>query len=200
MTRWVGGEKAISYRDCIRAGVILLTTSVVLIGGFSLLNYVKFNFFGIYPMTGFNLSTRTVRFLERLPDEYAAEREALIKARDAELVKRGEDHTAHLSYWKAVPDLVKITGLKEIPDLSQYLLHLHLILIKKAPLNYLQEVFSSFSGYWLPSATDLANMNSRGMQTLWVVLHFAILGVVYLAARRHSWCCDIQFLSTLFGR
>ena len=45
MTRWVSGQKAISYRDCIRAGVILLATSVVLIGGYSLLNYVKFNFF-----------------------------------------------------------------------------------------------------------------------------------------------------------
>jgi hypothetical protein len=180
MTRCVGGEKAISCRGCIRANVILLTTSVVLIGGFSLLNYIKFNFFGIYPMTGFNLSTRTVRVLERLPDEYAAAREALIKARDAELVKRGEDHTAHSSYWKALPDLVKITGLQEIPDLSQYLLHLHLILIKKAPLNYVQEVFSSFSSYWLPSATSLANMNSRGVQILWVVVHFGILALFTL--------------------
>ena len=54
------------------------------------MNYSKFNFFGIYPMTGFNLSTRTVRFLERLPDEYAAEREALIRARcNADLIARG---------------------------------------------------------------------------------------------------------------
>ena len=172
--------RAITYRSCVKAGSILLITSAVLIGGYSYLNHVKFGFFGIYPMTGFNLSTRTVKFLERLPDQYAAEREALIKARDAEIVKRGEDHTGQLSYWKAVPDLERITGLKAIPDLSQYLLRLHLLLISEAPLTYLQEVFASFSSYWLPSATDLANMNSLVAQTLWASLHFGILSLFLL--------------------
>lgn len=183
MARWVVGEKSSgSYRSYIRAGAILLTASVVLIGGYSLVNYVKFGFFGIYPMAGFNLSTRTVRFLERLPDEYAAEREALIKARDAHVTKRGEDHTPYLSYWKAVPELQKITGLKPIPDLAQHLMRLNLLLIKKAPLNFLQEIFVSFSSYWLPSATELANMHSFALQALWVLLHFGILGTFVLVA------------------
>lgn len=169
-----------AYRNCVKAGSILLIISMVIIGGYSFLNYVKFGFFGIYPMTGFNLSTRTVRFLERLPDEYAAEREALIKARDAELIKRGQDHTGQLSYWKAVSDLEKLTGLQAIPDLSQYLLRLHLVLITKAPLTYLQEVFASFSSYWLPSATKLANMNSIAVQTLWASLHFVLLALFAL--------------------
>ncbi len=179
VARWVGGEQAVSYRDCIRAGIILLTASVVLIGGYSTLNYVKFNFFGTYPMTGFNLSTRTVRFLERLPDQYAAEREALIKARNADLL-RNEDHDAYLSYWKAIPELVKITGLRPIPDLSRYLLHLHLILIRAAPIHYLEEVFRSFSSYWLPSATELVTMNSYGLHAFWGILHFGILAVFIL--------------------
>jgi len=198
VTHWVIGEKAFSYRSCIKAGVVLLAVSVVLIGGYSLLNYSKFNFFGIYPMTGFNLSTRTVRFLERLPDEYAAEREALIRARDADLIARGGDHAAHLSYWKAVPDLVEITGLKVIPDLSQYMLHLHLILIRKAPLHYLQEVFASFSSYWLPSATGIANMNSIAVQTFWVALHFGILGVFILQLVVIAGLMLFQFSQRLF--
>ena len=169
------GEKAFTYRKCIKAGLILLTASIVFIGGFSLLNYVKFNFFGIYPMTGFNLSTRTVRFLERLPEEYVAEREALIKARDVELTQRDGDHVANLSYWKAVPELIKITGLEPIPELAKHMLHLNLLLIKEAPLHYLQEVFSSFSSYWLPSSTRLTNMDSLALQSLWAGVHFGVL-------------------------
>jgi hypothetical protein len=57
---------------------------------------------------------------------------------------------------------------------------LNLILIKKAPLYYLQEVFASFSSYWLPSATELANMNSLSIQALWVALHFGILTLFIL--------------------
>ena len=37
--------------------MILLAVSVVFMGGYSFLNYVKFNFFGIYPTTGLNFST-----------------------------------------------------------------------------------------------------------------------------------------------
>src|SRR5262249_41510922 len=177
--RWVSGQKAISYRDCIRAGMVLLTTSVLLIGGFSLLNYVKFNFFGIYPTAGIHLSNRTIKVLERLPDQYAAEREALIKARNAQLIE-GDDHTGDSYFYRALPELRKITGAASILELSQHLSHLSLILIKRAPLHYLQEVLASISGYCLPSATSLANMNSRRIQTLWVVLHFAVLALFFL--------------------
>ena len=181
IARWaIGDQKKFTYRTCAKASAILLASSALLIGSYGLLNYVKFNFFGIYPMTGFNFSTRTVRFLERLPNEYAAEREALIKARDAVLVKRDGDHTAYLSYWKAVPELERITGLKPLPDLSLYLLRLHLLLIKKAPLNYLQEVFISFSNYWLPSATEVASMNSTALHIVWVALHFGMLALFLL--------------------
>ncbi len=168
------------FHGAIKACLILLGASILFVGGFSFFNYLKFDFFGVYPMTGFNLSTRTVRVIERLPDQYAAVREALIKARDAELVMRDSEHTAYLSYWGAIPDLVKITGLKEGPELSKYMLHLNLLLIKKAPLNYLQEVFTSFSSLWLPTASRLANMDSIGIQALWAVMQLSVLAVFAL--------------------
>jgi hypothetical protein len=173
-------EHPFNYRNVIRVSLILLTVSVLFIGSFSLLNYLKFGFFGIYPMTGFNLSTRTVRVIERLPDEYAAVREVLIKARDAELILRNSEHTGYLSYWEAIPDLVRITGLKEGPELSEYMLHLNLLLIKKAPLNYLQEVFASFSSYWLPSSSKLVNMDSIAIQALWAVMQLGIVAIFTL--------------------
>jgi hypothetical protein len=174
-------QRPLPYRQIIRASLVLVTTSILFIGGFSLVNYLKFNFFGIYTLTGFNISTRTVKFIERLPDEYAAVREALIEARDAELTKRDGDHTARLSYWLAMPDLIRITGL-EGPALSHYMLRLNLLLIRKAPLEYLEEVFASFSSYWLPSSTQLANGGSRTLQFVWAILQLCIVAVFALQA------------------
>jgi hypothetical protein len=178
--RVIFGAEVYSNRSWIKAGIVLLAVSAILIGGYSLMNYVKFNFFGTYPISGFNFANRTVRVLERLPDRYMEEREALIKARDAQLVQRDGDHTGHDYFWHALPDLVKITGLEPIPDLSQHLLRLQLILIRKAPLHFLQEVFAAFSGYWLPSATKRADMNVPGMQVIWVILHFGVLALFVL--------------------
>jgi len=174
-------EKPVPYKQIIHVTLVLVTASVLFVGGFSLLNYLKFNFFGIYTLSGFNFSTRTVKVLERLPDEYAAVREALIKARDAELTKRDSDHTARLSYWLAVPDLIRITGLQG-PALSHYMLRLNLLLIKEAPLQYLEEVFASFSSYWLPSSTQLANGGSMALRILWAILQLCSVAIFALQA------------------
>ena len=156
---------------------------------------MKFNFFGIYTLSGFNFSTRTVKVLERLPDEYAAVREALIKARDVELVQRDGDHTARLSYWLAMPDLIQITGLQG-PALSNYMLRLNLLLIKKAPLEYLEEVFASFSSYWLPSVTQLANRGSLSLQILWAIVQLGAVAVFALAVCRYLWRHSFQLFAT----
>jgi hypothetical protein len=166
---------SLNLRSCITAALIWLGASTALIGGFSTVNYAKFGFFGVYPMSGLNLSTRTVGVLERLPDQYAGEREALIKARAAALAKGGDAQNAYLSYWQAIPDLKRVTGLKRLPELSSHLSRLHLALIREAPLYYLREVVSSFAGLWLPSATPVANMGSRTLQVLWVVLQLSVL-------------------------
>ena len=172
-------ETATRLRKC-SAAMIMVSTSIILIGGFSAVNYVKFGFFGVYPMSGLNLSTRTVNMLERLPDEYAGEREALIKARAAVLAQREQDQTEYLSYWHAIPDLERVTGLKGIPALSAHMLRLHLILISRAPLSYIREVLWSFTGLWLPSGTWLANMGSRTLQAIWVVVQFTVLALFTL--------------------
>jgi hypothetical protein len=174
------GSTPVSYRHIVKVTLLLPVGSILFIGGYSLLNYLQFNYFGIYPMGPRELSTRTVKVIERLPDEYAKAREALIKARDADLIKHNGEHTAYNSFRSAIPELAKITGLKEGPELSKYMLHLNLLLIKKAPLNYLQEVFIGFSTYWLPSASKLANMNSRGFQVLWAVIQLGVIAVFAL--------------------
>lgn len=179
-SRLVIGANAFERRSWIKASAILLIVSGVSLGAFSVLNYVKFDFFGIYPMAGFNLLNRTSKVLERLPDQYAAERELLIKARDAALIERGGSHEGYDYFWTIVPELTKVTGTRTVPELSQHLAHLGLLLIAKAPLYYLREFISSFSGHWLPTATEFANANSRALQALWFAIDLAVIGAFFL--------------------
>ena len=79
----------VCYRDAVTGAGVLLFGSVLMLGSLSTLNYVKFNYFGITPSIGFHLSTKTMPFVERLPEEYTVVREILIRERDSELTKRG---------------------------------------------------------------------------------------------------------------
>jgi len=163
-----------TIRDALRAGVGLAVIAVGMLGIYAVVNGSATGYFGITPMLGFNLSTRTVSVIERLPDEYADAREIMIRARDAQLVRSGSSHTGYSYIHEARPQLAELTGL-DTPQLSAYTLRLNLLLIRAAPLQYLEEVAKAVGPYWFPSARELAIMSSRRIQLLWVALHFAIV-------------------------
>ncbi len=168
-------------KNMIKASVILICASVMLVGGYACINYLKFDYFGLSPLMPIALSSRTARVLEQLPDEYAAVREVLIRERDALLVARGSEHigSGYLSNPDLRRELISITGLQS-PQLEKYLLRLNVLLIRKAPLTYLYDVSCAFANFWFPSSTMLANMNSRFMQLLWGVIHFCLIGIFAL--------------------
>jgi hypothetical protein len=145
--------------DAARAGTALLAGTLLIVGAVSVANYVRFDYFGLTPMSGFHLSTKTMPFVERLPDRYATVREILIRERDSELTKRGGLHTGSQAVWAVRPQLQAATGLSQ-PQLSAYLFKMNIELIGRAPVEYLQEVMRSASGYWFPAAGPLANMSS----------------------------------------
>src|SRR5207249_9918908 len=82
-------------KNMIKASLILVNVSVILLGGYTFLNHVKFGYLGLTPMLPIALSSRTSQVIERLPDEYATVREVLIRARDADLIARGGPHTGY---------------------------------------------------------------------------------------------------------
>jgi hypothetical protein len=96
-------------RRMVVAAVSIFLSSCLVLGGYSLYNRQSFDFFGVSPMLGFNLSTKTVRVIERLPDEYKDIREALISSRDSELTARGGSHTGVMFIWRTIPDLQRLT-------------------------------------------------------------------------------------------
>jgi hypothetical protein len=166
-----------NWRNVVQGSLILIFGSILIVGGYAYFNYRHFGYFGTTYKLGISLTQKTVHVIERLPDEYASIREVLIRGRNANLLaSRGTE----LGYISAiVPELTQLTGLDE-PQLSKYLLKLNLLLIRKAPLNYLQDVVLAFGHYWFPTSTDFVNFHSRLLQTFWAVVHFILFGAFAL--------------------
>jgi len=164
---------ALKWRDVAKGSLVLILGSFVIVGGYAYFNYRSFGYFVITPILGFSLSQKTVHVIERLPDEYAAIREILIKTRNAEWLASGGTGVGYIA--KAIPELTMETGL-DWARLSNYMLKLDLLLIQKAPLTYLLEVVHAFDSYCFPVSRELANFGSRSLQFVWAVLHFVLMG------------------------
>ena len=156
--------------DYNRAAGAMLVAWMVLIGGIASFNQVRFGWVGVAPSAGFHLSTKTMAFVERLPDEYAQVREVLIRERDAQLVKRGGTHTGTQAIWSARPELERLTGLSG-PELSHFLVQMNLALIARAPMQYLEEVARSMATYWFPATGRLGGLDITGLRSVWALLH-----------------------------
>lgn len=162
------------------AALIFFIGTTVVVGGYAYMNFVKFGYLGVTHLLGYNLSNKTVPYLEKLPEDYADMREYLIVARDKELIKRGSSHTATQFIWSLGPDEIeKKLGLSS-PDAARYMLKLNLTLIAAAPMGYLNAVVEAMARYWLPSSSPLANMNSKSLQLLWNVFQLAMVFLFFL--------------------
>jgi len=169
----------VTGRDALRASVALACASALIIGGYAFYNYRTFGYLGVTPKFGLTLSTKTARVVERLPDEHRAIREVLVKARNAELLAEPA-HTGQMYIWNVAGDLTSRNPVEQA-RLSGYMLRLNLLLVRQAPLMYLQEVVWALGSYWFPAAGPLANLDSRVLQAVWVVLHFCVFGAFGLS-------------------
>jgi hypothetical protein len=158
----------------VRAAGAVAAAWVLLVVGFSSLNLARFGWFGLSPSLGLHLSTKTMGFVERLPDEYAVPREMFIRERDRLLVARGGTHSGTQAIWGIRDELKRVTGLSD-PELSSYLTRMNLLLIRRAPIEYLQEVARSAAVYWFPAGGRLAAMDSLLLRWLWVGVHGALV-------------------------
>ncbi len=161
------------------SAVALALGFAVLVGAYASFNKRRFGYFGVTFSIGFHLSTKTMGFVERLPDEHAVVREILIRERDRQLTQRGGYHTTTQTIWSVRDELQAATGLSR-PKLARHLLRLNLFLIGKAPLEYLQEVARSAAVYWFPAATRPASFGARVFRWAWVALHAGVVLMLFL--------------------
>jgi len=177
---WVLARRLALPRQRFRAASLaLLLASGVAVGGYAGFNLMRFGYFGTTPLLGFNLCTRTVRVVERLPDEHRQIRTILVQHRDSVLVRRSSDHTATMYVWEAIPELREKTGLS-MSQLNRKLLRLNVKLIARGPMWYVAAVLESAAHYWMPSVPLLANFDSQLLQIVWAAVGFG-LNLVFLA-------------------
>ena len=164
------GSARLAWRDAARGALVIAAGWLFVLGGTAYMNYAQFGRFGLGPSVGLHLCTKTMTFVERLPDDYAAAREILVRARDAELVKRGGYHTGTQAVWGVQEELSAATGVPA-EALPAYLLRMNLALIARAPVEYLLDVAKAMAGYWFPPATPLSSMRSSVLRWTWGLLH-----------------------------
>jgi len=143
--------------NTIKQSIFLLIGFIFLIVLNSSFNHIYFNYFGVTPMLGVTLSTRTVYFVEDLPDNYKKERHVLVKLRDRSLV-RGSSHTGLVSIDVAIPELMDSTKLN-FGQLSKHLEKINLLLIINSPMKYLKSVGIAGVTYWFPFTTKMVVTN-----------------------------------------
>ncbi len=152
--------------------------SSIFVGSIIYNNYQKFNFVGVTPLFGFNLSTKTTFVIDRLPEKYAEVKDILIYYRNKDFLETS-DHNARMYIWDAIPDLEKATGL-DLSELSNYMKELNLDLIKRAPQPYMREVGASIASYWLPYVQVESFFGMKILQFIYVLIHFIVFGGFFL--------------------
>ncbi|MBN2208161.1 MAG: hypothetical protein JW759_02535 [Candidatus Coatesbacteria bacterium] len=157
----------------LKIAIAFLMPFLVFVIGWSATNYVRFNFFGMTPLFGYNLSTRTVGVIERLPDSDAPIREVLIKYRDRALTGEHSSHTGLIYILKARRELEALTGENTF-ELSRHLTRLNLWLIVHAPLEYLRKVAEAGVTLGFPTAGPLSFGKSKLLQLIWSVLQLSV--------------------------
>jgi hypothetical protein len=178
-----------------RSAVIVVATSAIIIGSYVGYNGIRFGYYGMTPLIGYNLCTRTVRVLERLPD--GPIKEILIRYRNDSLVN-GVSHTAVVYIWighspelyqptspenakgkGTIPELMAATGLNEI-ELSKKLSHENVRLILSAPLEYFREVGAAGITFWFPESSSMAHFGSRKVQLILGLIHAIVISMFFI--------------------
>jgi len=108
------------------------------------------NFFetGVQPIHGITMSYNVVHLLEYAPDEYARERDILIKYRED--YRRSGGATLENCVAVALNELLAEPGMN-IGKLSDKLGRMTLAIARRAPLQYAKKIFQNLANFWRPA-------------------------------------------------
>jgi 4-amino-4-deoxy-L-arabinose transferase-like glycosyltransferase len=120
----------------------LLIPVAILIGGWSLFNQVKLDYFGITTMLGYNLTNHSGAFMQYAPPEHSVIRDIYLKYRD--------NTTTHTNLiWLAYPEMQQATGLS-FSELSRVLTKMSVQMFMEHPGAYFKGVFKGWNDFWKP--------------------------------------------------
>ncbi len=182
-------------RKKLQSALVVFVLGAMIIGSYVGFNGVRFGYYGITPLFGYNLCTRTVRVLERLPE--GPIKDILISYRNDGLVN-GDSHTAVIYIWKLysadlfwpetpehakgkgpISELMAATGMNKA-ELSKVLARANIKLILKAPMEYVRDVGLAAFTFWLPQSTDMAQFGSRKIQLLYGLIYAGVMVAFFI--------------------
>jgi len=137
-----GEQRRSSFRKLALLSFAL--PAMALIVGWSVVNRITVNYFGVTTLTGFNLTNHSGGFMELAPEEYASVRDIYLdyRKRNIEL-----DGTHSMTIWRAIPEMEAKTGLS-YGDLSSKMTKLSIGLFAEHPLLYLASVSEAWIKFW----------------------------------------------------
>ncbi len=138
----------------VRASALALLAApvLILVLGWSFINWRTAGYFGPTSLTGYSLSNMVGNFMEYAPDQYAAVRDIYLQHRAARIAATG-NHA--MTVWAAFFDLSRAADV-DYSGLSRLLTEISLKLIVAHPLLYLGNVVQSWLGFWkVPIYWDL---------------------------------------------
>ena len=120
----------------------LLIPAVILVGGWSMFNKYKVDYFGLTTLLGYHLTAHGGAFMEYAPPEYATVRDIYLKYRDNSPQNVGV-------IYMAIPEMQHATGLT-FSELSRTLTKMSLQMFMEHPGAYLKGVFKGWNDFWEP--------------------------------------------------
>ncbi|MCB0958648.1 MAG: glycosyltransferase family 39 protein [Acidimicrobiales bacterium] len=161
--------------DGRRAAIAVAGPAMLLIGGLAVANGLRFDSYGLTPLTPYHLNAKTAPYVEELPERFEPGRSVLIEARDAALLHGGS--SAPDNYiWDARPALEEATGLRG-RALDRWVLAVDRHLIAHHPLDYLDTVEAASLRYVQMDSQPAVQGLGRPIAQLEQLLHLGLLAV-----------------------
>jgi hypothetical protein len=161
-----------SFSFSPRQAVLLMAGTGLLVGGYAVVNEVRFGVTGTTGTLGRNLADLCPALYEGIPDPTT--RRLLVQERNDAYVHGRAVEWAH---YRAYDQLMRELHLKP-EELDSWLRAQLTQAILHHPIQYLQAVGASVVRFTFPAVADLPLLREKRFQLLWFPLHFLLLGTL----------------------
>jgi 4-amino-4-deoxy-L-arabinose transferase-like glycosyltransferase len=119
---------------------VIFLPAFILIGGWSLFNYLRLGYLGPTTFTGYGLADHSITFIQYAPEQFG-------KIRDVFLDLRVSEGTNVINVWDGYTQMEKVTG-ESFVQISKTLTQMSLYLFFHHPILYAQSIIVTWIRFW----------------------------------------------------
>lgn len=139
--------RRLHIKNVLLSATGILFPFLILIVGWSYVNYNRFGYFTVSTLAGYHLTGHSGRFIEKAPEEYKIIADVYIKERNNKIATTG---TSVGTIQRATEKMLARTGLTH-GELSKTLTKMSIALFIANPVSYSKRVIQSFILFWFPA-------------------------------------------------